>query len=280
MQVPWKLKSALYGILDFLKAEPLLYFCQKNVTRRARRPISEINPIWLKHQEVIRSLPTADVIIFEFGAGKDLAQNMFLSSVSVSQTVVDLNSMIDFGLVDAARKSLILLGREITSHPIANTVDLHRFFNIDYKAPFDASITDFESGSVDVCISTNTLEHIPPISIRAIFSELRRVLKKGGLVSARIDYSDHYAHTDHSIGLLNFLRFSENDWSKHNHGTHFQNRLRHQDYMNIFLELGFKVLSADLDYRAKNIPDEIERLFVEQPQTWRATECHVVLRNV
>ena len=51
------------------------------------------------------------------------------------------------------------------------------------------------------------LEHIPKDSIKKIFIELRRILKKDGVVCATIDYTDHYAHTDKNIGLLNFLSY-------------------------------------------------------------------------
>ena len=71
----------------------------------------------------------------------------------------------------------------------------------------DAAKTDFESGSLDACISTNTLEHSKR-NIVLIFRELYRTLKD----DTRIDYSDHYAHTDLSISLLNYLKYSETEW--------------------------------------------------------------------
>ena len=60
-------------------------------------------------------------------------------------------------------------------------------------------------------------------------------LKKNGMISAIIDYSDHYAHTDPAIGLLNFLNYSSDDWKKYNHESHYQNRLRHYEYIDIFI---------------------------------------------
>ena len=35
----------------------------------------------------------------------------------------------------------------------------------------------------------------------------QKIVKKNGIISAAIDYSDHYSHTDNNIENLNFLQF-------------------------------------------------------------------------
>ena len=90
------------------------------------------------------------------------------------------------------------------------------------KAPYDAANTDLKNKSLDASISTNTLEHIPHKDIVNIFTELRRTLKDNGVVSLSIDYSDHYAHTDKKISLLNFLKYDDKTWNKFNHKHHYQ----------------------------------------------------------
>ena len=66
--------------------------------------------------------------------------------------------------------------------------------------------------------------------------ELKTILKPGGLSSLIIDYSDHYSHADKNISPLNYLKYSDKEWKKYNNQYLFQNRLRHQDYKNIFKE--------------------------------------------
>ena len=43
-------------------------------------------------------------IVYEFGAGKSLIQNLYLSNFVNRQFVVDLYPMLDFELVDSERK--------------------------------------------------------------------------------------------------------------------------------------------------------------------------------
>ena len=148
-----------------------------------------------------------------------------------------------------------------------------------YRSPYDASKTDLKTNSLDACISTNTLEHIPIESIISIFTELNRVLRDSGIVSCVIDYSDHYAHTDSRISLLNYLNFSETDWQKFNHKCHFQNRLRHHEYKMLFDECGFEVISEDLCYNETKIPESINIKFNHQDPTWSATSAHFVLKK-
>ena len=78
-------------------------------------------------------------------------------------------------------------------------------YGIKYRAPYDAANTDFDDKSLDACISTNTLEHIPEESIVAIF-RASSTLKDSGVVSANI-YSDP-THTDKNISALNYLKFN------------------------------------------------------------------------
>ena len=96
---------------------------------------------------------------------------------------------------------------------------------IKYLSPIDLTEPNtFKEDSFDGCISTNTLEHISKEDLYKIFNHLKYIIKKNGLISAVIDYSDHYSHTDPSINSLHFLRYEKKDFKKYNHKNHFQNR--------------------------------------------------------
>lgn len=45
----------------------------------------------------------------------------------------------------------------------------------------------------------------------------------------------------------NFLRFSEQTWTKFSPGIHYQNRLRHSEYKKLFLETGFQIVSESYE---------------------------------
>lgn len=272
MQIAWRLKSLCFRALDWLP-EATLYGVQKRVTRRAAVPISEIEDVWRWHADSMRGHDR----LLEFGAGKNLAQNLYLSTFGFQQTPVDLHPMADLDLICAAVADLRALGLNLPNPP-SDRLDLRRF-GIQYIAPLDMRATPFADSSFDCCISTNTLEHIPAQSIREIFAELRRVIRPGGLVGAQIDYSDHYAHTDPNIGLANYLRFSDARWRRHNHSNHYQNRLRHVHYGRIAAEAGFQCLFDEASKPCNPWPSDARPELLTGSDTDRYATGRYIWRN-
>jgi SAM-dependent methyltransferase len=244
MNINWKVKSFAFHKIDTFSLHRTLYFLQRNVTRRSRTCLMAGYKSWLVHQDHL-AVTLEHPNIFEFGAGKSLSQNIFLSPYCESQTVVDLFPMLNIDLVNDAVSEISTHFPEIAYHPIANISDIERYYGIHYMSPFDAARTPFDEDTFDACISTDTLEHIPENDIVAIFKELRRIVRPGGLISAVIDYSDHYSHTDRRVGPLNYLRYSTAEFKKYNHTVHYQNRLRHYDYARIFDALGYHCLKNE-----------------------------------
>jgi len=277
MNLPWKLKSFVFGSIEAIKAVNFLYFLQKGITGCSRRGISKVSKNWQLHKEYLVKYNSIGTV-FEFGAGKSLAQNLYISDIVKKQIVVDLNPMIDLDLTNKARKYLAKLVDLKSIQAIKTLKDLESY-GIEYRAPYNAAKTDFKNRSIDACISTNTLEHIPKISLESIFAELFRILNDDGIISAKIDYSDHYAHTDKSISLLNFLKFDERTWKKYNHNCHYQNRLRHYDYLAIFRKSGFVIIEEELTYGENNIPPEVIKAFQDKDKTWKATSGHIILKK-
>ena len=117
-----------------------------------------------------------------------------------------------------------------------------KHFGIQYEAPMDARCTTLENSTIDFIVSNSTLEHISDGDIVKILEECYRLLKKGGIVSCRINYRDHWAAFDRSISIYNFLRYSPCQWQKYNPSLHYQNRLRHRDYLDIISQTKFEVL--------------------------------------
>ena len=277
MNIPWKIKSAIFAVIDLFSLHSLLYFIQRNITKRSRIDELSVSEIWIKHSSSLEKYDAAN-IVFEFGAGKNLAQNLYLSSFVNNQIVVDLHPMVELDLVETAR-SLLSKQCKLKAEKEIKKFEHLAEYGIEYRAPFDASSTDFQNSSIDACISTDTLEHIPKEDIIKILNELYRVLKPKGIVSAFIDYTDHYAHTDSSISNLNYLMFSDSQWKKYNHRVHFQNRMRHYDYLNIFDDCGFKIIEEEVIYGEDNFPVKIADKFANKPKTVYATAAYVVLKK-
>jgi SAM-dependent methyltransferase len=244
MNINWKVKSFAFRGIDTFSLHRTLYFLQRNVTRRSRIELVSGYKSWLVHEHCL-SATLKRPNIFEFGAGKSLSQNIFLSQYCESQTVVDLFPMLDIGLVNDAASTISKQYPSIVYHAMTNISDIERYYRVRYISPFDAATTPFDDDTFDGCVSTDTLEHIPEGAIIAIFKELRRIIRPGGMISAVIDYSDHYSHTDTHIGPLNYLQYSANEFKKHNHMVHYQNRLRHYDYARLFTGLGYLCLRSE-----------------------------------
>jgi hypothetical protein len=253
-QINWKLKSALFKILSFLKLYQILFFIQKKITKRSKIHINEIIFYWDYHYKYLKENNSKSVI--EIGAGKSLAQNIYLCykfNQKLEQTLIDISNMLDLDLFNEANEQISrLLG--LNNLPKASSLnDLEKYYNIKYLAPMSLEKIAKSKLKYDACISSTTLEHLPLDELKESFVFLKNIIKEDGIISAAIDYSDHYAHTDKNIGNLNYLKFSDEEWKKYNSPMLYQNRLRHQDYREIFKLQGYKIF-------------EIEGAFGESPK--------------
>lgn len=239
MFLPWKIKSIIFKYIDKFNAKKTLYFLQKYITRRSKVNLKNVYKDSKLHIQAIRKLKNP--LLLEFGGGKNLSQNIILSQFCKKQFVVDIEPMADLNLINEFALEISKIEKKIKYKHSKNFSELESNYGIKYLSPIDMRYSSFKDNFFDCCISTNTLEHIPEKDIILIFQEIKRVCKKGASILAYIDYTDHYSHTDKSISDLNFLKFSSQQWKKHNHSCHFQNRLRHHDYIKLFKDLNLKI---------------------------------------
>jgi hypothetical protein len=129
----------------------------------------------------------------------------------------------------------------------------------------------------DACISSTTLEHLSKEELRESFKLLKKIIKKDGIISSAIDYSDHYSHTDKKINNLNFLKFSDDEWKKYNTPMLFQNRLRHQDYREIFKYIGYKIFEIKGDFGIP--PQKVSKKFNVENEETLMVWGHYLLKN-
>jgi hypothetical protein len=263
-QINWKLKALLYKVFNIFGFTIFFYWIQKYITKRSRIKINEINKLWVFHSNSIEKYNVKNIL--EVGAGKSLAQNIYISykfENLIKQTAVDINLMIDFDLVNEASSQISNILGEKNKGKIKNFIDLKTFYNIDYKAPCTLEGLKDINKKFDMCISTTALEHFTINDLNKYLSDLKNVLTKDVLISSVVDYSDHYSHTDKNIGALNFLKYSEKDWEKYNNSYLFQNRLRHQNYKKIFDYNGYKIKEV-FESQVTQIPKEVSDEFDAQ----------------
>lgn len=248
----------IFGKMPFGRS--IYYQVQKRITKTVPRmlvPTVATARRFTEHYYAIAHHFEADLgeaRLLEFGAGWDLYGNLVLWCYGINhQTIFDLHRWVKPDQVNIVIRHLASDPPPGAVRSPRNTVgecdawekDLRAFYGIEYRAPADAGQTGLPSESIDLVVTTSVLEHVPEPQIRRLLAECHRVVKQGSLMSHVIDYSDHYSHSDPSIGPYNFLKFSDEEWMRFNPDLHFQNRLRHIDYRKLFEDLGFVVLRDD-----------------------------------
>ena len=195
-----------------------------------------------------------ELSIFEFGAGADLIGPLTMRGRGVTrQVIVDLDPLVQPRLVADALARLEKHCAELQVAPPrldvwsrrGLIVDLRESLGIDYRAPLDARASGLPAESFDLICSNSTMEHIPESDLDPLMAECRRLLKRDGVMCFRIDYEDHYAIGDRALSPYNFLRFDDEEWRPYNNRLHFQNRLRHSDYVALFTRMGLQIVTAD-----------------------------------
>jgi len=267
----WIYKAVAQKIFSYLPfSEQINSFFQRHVTKSIPVPEKEIisgrGRRAVEHLALIRKhtdINTHTVRFFEFGAGSDLPQPLIFYMAGVnSQLIIDIEAHVRLSLVNdmvgklnnnAAKlfENINIPYRSLGEQTVSTLTDLKQRYGIEYIAPSDARKTGLPDCSIDCCTNTFTLEHIPAADIKLIFKELYRIMKPDGIVSCFVDMNDHYAYFDKSINVYNFLSFSSNTWQLINSSVHYQNRLRHRDYLEIYKECGFEVIHEEL-----KLPDQ------------------------
>ena len=132
--------------------------------------------------------------------------------------------------MDRFNKLLSFNNNSYTS--LINFLDLCQ---IHYIAPGDATDINLDDQSIDFHTSYTVLEHIPVKVLKHILIEGNRIVKNDGLFIHRIDYSDHFSHSDSKITAINFLQYSNDEWKRYTNNRYmYMNRLRHDDFINLF----------------------------------------------
>jgi SAM-dependent methyltransferase len=236
-------KAAINRAFELFPAGRLLRRYAQN-RRGLTVPLAERLPAYRWHLEVARKYGAFDLsnaTAYEFGAGRDLSSQIMLWCCGVPrQIVVDRERLLDEALINQAMRAIAKLDEPSLCRRPEPGMRYHDM-GIEYHAPADARNVPLPDGSIDLILSSNTLEHIPAEELLPILNECRRLCSPGGVVSMAIDYSDHYSHSDKKIGRTNFLRYSDRDFKRFQSSFLYQNRLRHSDYRRLFERSGLIV---------------------------------------
>jgi len=267
----WKHKSRLQSLIAKLPPNlgyAMYYFFQRNLG--GLRDVNPANHIMagIKIVNYIRQQGQSieSKTFLEIGTGRQITVPIVLWLLGASRTItVDINpylkAELTFDAIAYMRKHQEEIKKLFEESQISVRADrfnqlikiernLDRLFqltNIQYLAPADASRLKLESHTIDYHISHTTLEHIPAEPLENILREGRRLLKPKGLFVHGVDFSDHFAHSDDSISAVNFLQYSDEEWS-HWAGNKFMyhNRLRVDDFSRLIEGANLKILRMDV----------------------------------
>ncbi|HUO29944.1 MAG TPA: methyltransferase domain-containing protein [Bryobacteraceae bacterium] len=265
----WKIKGVGQLVLSHFPCPATLnYWCQKYITK-AHEDYAELvanrfsKARWFAAQfERSGERPLDQAEFYEFGAGWNLAGPLALYCLGVNrQVVVDIMPCARLELVNAAVAEMNRLpdaAPRRPGRPLQSLAELEERFGIIYRAPVDARRTEIPDASIDCITSTYTLEHIPASDIALLLTECRRILRPAGVMLSMIDYQDHYSYRDSRISVYNFLQYSHSKWRWFNSSLHYQNRLRHCEYRQMFTRAGFAVLSEDLESPSPQLAERLK----------------------
>jgi SAM-dependent methyltransferase len=277
----WKLKAKLQNLIALLPKSMSyeVYFQMQRRFGGLKKPFSPMSH-FSTAADVLKKIrgyghSAKGKIIFEVGTGRVpiIPTAYWLGGIGRTITV-DLNpymrkELIEdmlFCICNEAEKIRGIFGElleedrfmALLKYSESNKINVGEFLKmcaIEYIAPGDASKTKLLENSVDYHMSHAVYEHIPRETLKGILEEGNRITKAGGLFINMIDYSDHFAQMDKEISSINFLQFDEKEWDSYSGNRYmYMNRLRHDDFLELFEEAGHEVIEVSVlkDDEAEN----------------------------
>jgi SAM-dependent methyltransferase len=200
--------------------------------------------------------PVTPVLLSLLGAKKVITVdlNPWLSARSIQETLSKMSDLWhridqDFSELEPGVSRRLAHLREIGElRPLrmSDALDLLASLGIEYHCPMDAATTSLPDDSVDLVISTNVFEHIPPDVLDGIVKESYRILRPDGLHAASINPGDHFSIGREEITGVNFLKYGPRVWHWiGGSGLAYHNRLRCVDYERMIYRSGFEISQSD-----------------------------------
>lgn len=277
----WKLKAAIQNTVSLLPSSisyATYYWVQRRFgSLRGMNPVSRLTAgidTWKRIKEW--GYDPTEKVFLEVGTGRapivplaywlmgakktiTIDLNPYLKTELIRESlryILDNNEEIQklFGLlIDKKRLCDLLYFSKSVPYSTCGFLDL---CHINYIAPGDAAKTELSQQSIDFHTSFTVFEHIPPEVLIQIIEEGNRIISDNGLFIHRINYSDHYSHSDKRISPINFLQFSDAQWEKYAGNRYmYMNRLRHDDFVSMFQSAGHRILATEpeVDQQSKEL---------------------------
>jgi SAM-dependent methyltransferase len=103
-------------------------------------------------------------------------------------------------------------------------------------------LCELDLADVDIIFSNSVFEHVR--NVDEVIGCMSKILVKGGYMYHNIDLRDHFNFNSPFL----FYKYDQDAWNRYltKEGTSFTNRLRYNDYMDLFEKHSFEVVSKDI----------------------------------
>ena len=98
----------------------------------------------------------------------------------------------------------------------------------------------------DLICSNAVFEHLPRPVLEGILRRFEELSTPGTVMSHLVDMCDHYAYADSTVGVYHFLRYSDRAWKLIDNDLQPLNRLRANEYRDLYQQLGIPVTEEHL----------------------------------
>jgi hypothetical protein len=268
----WRLKSKIQNAVSLLPSSlsyAVYYWIQRrfgSLNQRRTNPTSRFTAAIDTWKRILEQGTTpSGKVFFEVGTGRVPHVPMAYWLMGAEKTVtIDLNPYMKSELVAEALQYITkneesiqrLFGplmnqerfaqlRSFSGRSPFSLPALLELCQVEYIAPGDAASTRLPDQCVDFHTSYTVFEHIQLEILKPILEEGNRIIKDGGFFVHMIDYADHFAYSDLTISPINFLQYSDDEWSKLAGNRYmYTNRLRHDDFESLYEAVEHRVVGA------------------------------------
>lgn len=194
--------------------------------------------------------PLAGLGVVELGSGwSPLTPMVLLRRGARSVDTFDLNRHYSRARIRAAAAAVSqclgpcdALGLAASTGSLPPAIRYHPHTDLGNHAPPDPA---------HLAVSRFVLEHVRPEDIVRIHRNSLEWMAPGGLWIHWVSPSDHRSYDDKSLGPIDFLRYSQAEWSEiAGNRFAYHNRLRLPHYRGLFAEAGWTVVHEDYDVPA------------------------------
>lgn len=221
--------------------------------------LKSVEATYFRLSKVLKELniDLKDKTVFEFGSGWSPGMPYFF------KYKFDVKEVLTFDINKHFKKETVVELNDIFSKKYDCNIEINlgNNYNLPYGIEYfpNYNIVENNLPDADVVFSRYVLSHMKAKDVETLHKKIKEEYRKGTYVIHFISPSDLRQHGDSSISAQDFLKYSEEQWSKIRTKYDYHNRLRLPQFMEIFKEYNYEIVH--LEYEALNKESKRYELF-------------------